>query len=416
MMKIDVLRCLSFLCAFARGLALTMIGCIALSAQAAAADRTYQSALRQLEQRARETGSDAVVVYLHGVKILDYHSASSIRPIYTMSCTKSIVALAIGEAIAEGKIKNIDEPVYDFFPEWNQGRKKLITIRQLLSMTTGLQHNGMGSEVYAAPDSVKLALAAELQTVPGAAFSYNNKSVNLLAGIIHVATGEWLDVYVDSHFFDPMKIRFWKWDRDDAGDAYAMADLQLLADDFAKFGLLITQRGQWDGKQLVPAAWIDELGLQSQPYEPLYGLLWWRVPSGATGVVTAQHLADLKRGGADPKLIQELTPLVGKPVHSTLEWHRMLSAAVPDWLDRTTVPGLMEPYGSDIPTWHYDAFDGIAAEGYLGQYLVVFPKLGLVAVRQIEPFDKFDFLHNRFEDFPAMVRKLVPSGAQGSNF
>ena len=113
----------------------------------------------------------------------------------------------------------------------------------------------------------------------------------------------------------------------------------------------------------------------------------------------------------DPKLIAQLRPLVGIAVHSTSEWHRLLAAAMPDWEGRTTIPGLIGPYGDDIPTWRYDSFDGLAAEGSNGQYLVVFPKLGLVAVRQIEPFDGFKFMPNRFEDFPDMVRRLVPDEA-----
>lgn len=392
-------------------IALLLYGLLPITA--ASAEEVDPAALKMLTDRAVATGSDAVVVYFHGTKILDYHSPKERQPIYIMSCTKSMVGLAVGEAIAEGKIKSIDEPVYDFFPEWKQGRKKLVTIRHLLSMTSGLQHTGVGAEIYPLPDSVKMALAAELQTQPGAAFSYNNKAVNLLGGIIHVATGEWLDMYVRDHFFDPMDIGFWKWERDDAGNAYAFADLALLPDDFAKFGTLVLQHGMWNGKQLVPSSWIDQLGLQSQPYEPLYGLLWWRVPTGATGMLTSKHLAELAKGGVDPKLIQQLKPLLGKRVHSMLEWHRLLAASVPDWQARTAVPGLIGPYGLDIPTWQYDGFDGIAAEGSLGQYLVVFPDLDLVAVRQIEPFDGYDFMQNRFEDFPDMVRTIVSRRTTG---
>jgi CubicO group peptidase (beta-lactamase class C family) len=100
--------------------------------------------------------------------------------------------------------------------------------------------------------TVKLALAAELYTPPGAAFTYNNKSVNLLSGIIHIATGQPLDDYVRDHFFKPMGIKSWQWTRDDAGNPYAMADLALYPEDFAKFGTLMLQKGQWNGKQLVP--------------------------------------------------------------------------------------------------------------------------------------------------------------------
>jgi CubicO group peptidase (beta-lactamase class C family) len=362
------------------------------------------AALSTLATRSVETGSDSVVVYLHGVKIFDYHSPKPAQPLYIMSCTKSIVALAIGAAIAEGKIKSMDQPIHDFFPEWNQGRKKRVTIRHVLSMTSGIQNE---EDIYSFPDSVKVALAADVAREPGDAFSYSNVAVNLLAGVIHVATGEWLDAYVDEHFFTPMGIDFWKWARDDAGNAFAFADLELLPDDFAKFGTLVLQHGVWDGKQLVPRSWIDGLGAQSQPHEPLYGVLWWRLPTGATGTVTSRRLDALARLGADVKLIKQLRPLVGKTVHGTYEWHRLLAAAVPDWEARMYTAGLIDAYGNEIPTWHYDGFDGLAALGYLGQHLVVFPDLDLVAVRQIAPFEGYDYLRNRFEDFPDLVRKLA---------
>ena len=266
------------------------MACAAEPPTAAVVDR---AALAALTARAKETGSDSVVVYRNGEELLDYHSSKPAEPMYLMSATKSVVALVIGVAIAEGKIKSIDEPVSDFYPELNQGRKKLLTIRQLLSMTTGIQHNGFGDEIYAAPDSVKLALAAELQTTPGAAFSYNNKSINLLAGIIRMATGEPLDTYADEKLFAPMQFDMWRWEHDNSGTPNAFADLALQPKDFAKLGLLAIQRGQWQGKQLVPAAWVDQLGLQSQPYEPLYGLLWWRLSDHATGIVSRKHLDDL---------------------------------------------------------------------------------------------------------------------------
>ena len=318
------------------------------------------------------------------MKIFDYYAGKP-EPIFLMSCTKSITALAVGEAIAEGKIKSIDEPVYDFYPEWKQGKKRLITIRQLLTMTSGLQNTGRGDEVYDAPDSVKLALAAELYTPPGAAFTYNNKSVNLLSGIIHVATGQPLDDYVRDHFFTPMGIKSWQWTRDDAGNPYAMAELVLYPEDFAKFGTLVLQKGQWNGKQLVPTVWIEQIGLQSQPYEPDYGLLWWRAPTSAIGVVTPKRVAEIAAGGASPAFVKQLATLENKPMHSMTEWHQRLAAVTPDWEKATYLPEVIGSHATDIPTWTYAGFDGVAAEGYLGQYLVVFPKLGLVGVRMIKP-------------------------------
>lgn len=113
--------------------------------------------------------------------------------IHIMSCTKSVVNLAVGRLIDAGKIRSLDQPVYEFYPEWQTGSKKLITIRSLLNHTSGLQNVPNATieikmllNTYPRANVIKLALAAELSDAPGSRFSYNNKAVNLLAGIIQV--------------------------------------------------------------------------------------------------------------------------------------------------------------------------------------------------------------------------------------
>ncbi len=365
------------------------------------------SALQKLGRRSRETKSDAVLLFHKGRRVFEYYSGKP-APIPLMSCVKSIASLAIGRAIADGKIKGTEQLVSDFFPEMKQGRKATMTIRHLLSMTSGIQNTGSGMEVYGAPDMVHLAIAAELTNAPGAAFDYNNKSVNLLSGIIHVATKQPLDDYVRDQFFQPMEIESWNWGRDDDGNASAMADLALYPDDFAKFGLLMQQGGSWKGKPLIPASWVQQCGAQSQPFEPLYGLLWWRVPASSTGVLTARRIADLANAGLKPNFVAALRSLEGKTFASASEWHHSLQMTIPDW--ETEAPkntGAIDYYATDVPVWRYAAFDGIQAEGSFGQYLVVFPDHELVAVRMIKGFDGFTFNQNRFEDFADLVRTTI---------
>jgi CubicO group peptidase (beta-lactamase class C family) len=375
-----------------------------------AAPALDRSALQVLSRRSQETKSDAVLLYHRGQKVFEYYAGKP-APIFLMSCVKSIASLAVGRAIADGKIKGLDPPVSDFYPEMKQGRKAAMTIRHLLTMTSGIQNTGTGMEVYAAPDIVRLALAAELTTAPGAAFDYNNKSVNLLSGIIHVATKQPLDDYVRDQFFQPMDINSWNWGRDDDGNASAMADLALYPEDFAKFGLLMQQGGMWKGKPLVPASWVKQSAEQSQPYEPLYGLLWWRIPGSSTGVLTAKRIADLAKAGLRPNFAAALKHLEGKTFASEFEWHHALQAALPSWeAEAPKNAGVADYYASDIPIWRHSGFDGFQAEGSLGQYLVVFPERGLVGVRMIKGFDGYTFNQNRFEDFANVVRTVAPAG------
>ena len=254
----------------------------ALPACADALTPAAQDALRQLLQRGKQTHSDAVLVLQDGREIGHYYAhGKTPGPIELMSVTKSVVALGIGQLLDTGKLKSLDQPIADFYPEWRQGRKKDITIRMLLNHTSGLQSlPSTGPEVYPAPDAIQLALAAELDSKPGTDAVYNNKAVNLLAGIIEKASGKPMDVFSRDGLFRTMDIHPGQWGKDKAGHPYAMSDLQLTAADLAKLGQLVLDRGQWHGQQLLTTSYVDTM-LAASSMESQCGLLWWRAPQWA---------------------------------------------------------------------------------------------------------------------------------------
>ncbi len=234
--------------------------------------------------------------------------------------------------------------------------------------------------------------------------------MNLLSGIIHVATKQPLDDYVRDRFFAPMEIASWDWMRDDIGNASAMADLALYPVDFAKFGLLAVQRGQWNGKQLVPAAWIEAMGAQSQPFEPRYGLLWWRFAARSIGTLTPERVLQLQAAGLGAEFTAAFQKLAGRRFSSQSDWHRALASVFPDWeKTRLNEHAVIDHYATDAPEWRYADFDGLGAIGSLGQYLAVFPSRQLVAVRMIKNFQGYSYLANRFEDFLDAVRAFSPT-------
>ncbi|HGM5880867.1 TPA: serine hydrolase domain-containing protein, partial [Stenotrophomonas maltophilia] len=159
---------------FSRILGLALL--IPLTALATPAD----DALRTIERNARTAHSDAVLVRHDGKTLLELTPAGGADAVHLMSATKSVMALAIGLLLDDGKLASIDEPVSHLYPEWKQGQKRAITVRMLLDHTSGLQNvANAGEELEGAPDLVKLALAAELSHAPGSTFSYNNKATNL---------------------------------------------------------------------------------------------------------------------------------------------------------------------------------------------------------------------------------------------
>lgn len=249
---------------------------IAISSNAQQNSGFDEDRLETLYAVAEAAGSHAVVILQDDAVIAEWYFGHEQRPIETMSVLKSIVSLGIGHLILEGKIESLDQPVYEFYPEWKQGRKQDIRLRHLLSHTSGLQNvQNAGEEIYPSPNAIQLALAAELDSEPGSEFSYNNKAVNLLAGIIHLASGQRMDEFFVDRFLGPMDIDDYQWDYDDSGNPRAMAGLALHAQDLAKFGQLVLNRGKWNERQLVGPAYIQTMLSESQPHVPGVGLLWW---------------------------------------------------------------------------------------------------------------------------------------------
>ncbi|GHG58948.1 6-aminohexanoate-dimer hydrolase [Alishewanella longhuensis] len=243
--------------------------------------------LQKIEVKAIEQKSDRVFVVRDGKPLLSYKLSEVEQPIELMSAYKSIVALAIGRLLINEQLSSLDIPVHHFYPEWRQGRKAEITVRHLLNHTSGLQNvNNAGEEIYPSPDVIQLALAAELSDEPGAAARYNNKAVNLLAGVIMRASGMRMDKFLVQELFTPLEITEYKFYYDAAGNPHAMAGLELKASDVVKLGQLVADFGLWQGEPLVTQAYVEEMLGQSQPLRENLGLLWWRqsffAPNGQT--------------------------------------------------------------------------------------------------------------------------------------
>src|SRR3954469_11375029 len=110
------------------------------------------ASVKRLVARAQETNSAAMLLMQDGERVTEYTDAeSAARTIDLRSATKSIVALGIGLLLRDGRLDSLDTPLHQFFPEWNQGRKRLVTIRMLLNQTSGLQDE-QGSPDPSIPD------------------------------------------------------------------------------------------------------------------------------------------------------------------------------------------------------------------------------------------------------------------------
>ena len=185
----------------------------------------------------------------------------------SFSMAKSIVSLAIGAAIDDGFIKDVDQPVSDFYPEFQGYNGKPLTLRHLLTMSAGVDFD----EAYSSPFSptTKLYYGDDLQQIalgmkeieePGVNFIYQSGVTQLLAFIVEKATGENISSYVSRKFWTPMNAEedaLWSLDKKD-GIEKAYCCFNSNARDFARFGQLILNEGEWNGGQLISSSYLKE--------------------------------------------------------------------------------------------------------------------------------------------------------------
>ncbi|RKH08837.1 class A beta-lactamase-related serine hydrolase [Corallococcus sp. CA053C] len=351
-------------------------------AASAAAEGIDPKALQQLLQGAEASKSSAVVILKNGKLVGEWSFGHAPVRIEAMSVTKSVVGLAVLKLLADGKIASLDVPLHTYFPEWNQGRKKDITLRHLLTHTSGLQSDARAEEIYRSPDFVKLALAAELTEPPGTAFRYNNKAVNLLAAVVQKASGKRLDRYLADALFRPMGITDFGWTLDDAGNPHVMAGVQLRPRDLAKLGQLMLDGGVWQGCRLLPAEWVKQATTPGEGVFSPGGLLWWSEYAWMRFTVDDALLDAWKKAGVPDALLQDMAPLKGRTFTDEQAYLDALGSRLPALKK--------EVHGRHLrlATVEKGPRVGFNANGYLGQYLLVVPEHRLVAVRMFTPLDE----------------------------
>lgn len=194
------------------------------------------------------------------------------------SATKSIVSLAAGVAYDRGKL-DLDEPIGTYLPEgWGDDAHRAITVRQLLTQTSG-QVAAIGAESVTAftdPNIALQALALPIVDEPGTVFRYSQRNVDLLAYVIGRAVGEDLQAFTQRELFDLIGIPVdsYRWLRDRSGNTYGYAHMMMPPEQFAKLGLLMTNGGTWNGTRVLSREYTAMLHTPSAT-NGCYGLLFW---------------------------------------------------------------------------------------------------------------------------------------------
>jgi CubicO group peptidase (beta-lactamase class C family) len=182
------------------------------------------------------------------------------------SISKSIVSACIGIALKNGIIESIDDPVKKYFPEIKDSLKGTITIRNLLTMTSGLEWNEIGSyghlfnsetQMSLRFNPVKYIFRKKLRSRPGTEWNYSGGSTQLLAEIIYRKSGLRIDEFADKYLFLPVGIHQYEWVNLTFRKIPAAASgLRLTSRDLLKFGLLYMNNGNWNGIQILDTTWV----------------------------------------------------------------------------------------------------------------------------------------------------------------
>lgn len=389
---------------------------------AALANVTPESiAIDRLIDAAEATHSDSLLVIKDKKVIVERYFGQKREPIgdgephriETMSVTKSFASLAIGFLLADKKIPSLDAPLSRWFPDFAKDPKKAkITLRHVLTHTTGIDHKPTATVMNHAEDRLAYVRALPVVDEPGTRFSYNNEATQLLSEVIAKSAGKPIDVYLDEKLFKPLGIRDWSWEKDKKGNVETYAGLALGARDLAKIGEMLLARGRYEDREILPESWVATSTGPSRPDMSWIGLLWWVENEGPYFVQSEKSLKSYAPS-LDPAIATKLAPLHARKLETRaaywIEAGALLSAS-----ERAAFLANLRDDRSPFAIEPAKPV-GFRADGWLGQYLVVFPDQGVVAVRQHRmPSNVTDEENekNGFHSFARLVRAVGSAPAR----
>lgn len=207
----------------------------------------------------------------------------------SFSVAKSFVSALVGVAIKEGYIGGVDDPITKYIPELKGPRMDKITIRHLLTMSSGLKYSGEGggggpfsddAKTYYDPNLRELALTVKPEAEPGTRWEYNNYHPLLMGMILERATDRHVATYLSQKIWQPLGMGTdgsWSLDSKEDGFEKMESGINGRAIDFAKFGRLYLNKGEWNGKRVVPASWVEQSTRVDTTKDPadFYQYFWW---------------------------------------------------------------------------------------------------------------------------------------------
>jgi CubicO group peptidase (beta-lactamase class C family) len=218
----------------------------------------------------------AMLVYHRDQLVFEeyFNDWSADQPHRLASGTKSFSGAMLATAVEHGLL-TLDEKVVDTITEWKDDpRKSQITIRHLLSLTSGIVP---GSTRERSPSYARSVAIAGAKFWPGQRFQYGPIPYQIFGELMRrklAHKNESVEAYMKRRILDPIGLTVSRWVKDEDGNVHLPNGMSMTAREWAKFGKLILQQGKWDGRQVVPWDVLKECFVGSRA-NPNYGITFW---------------------------------------------------------------------------------------------------------------------------------------------
>jgi CubicO group peptidase (beta-lactamase class C family)/predicted glycoside hydrolase/deacetylase ChbG (UPF0249 family) len=237
----------------------------ALPRSTPAAEKVNAKGISDYLEAVKKSGQDlhSLMIVRNGKVVAEHwfgdHAAG--KPHVMFSVSKTYTATAVGFAVSEGKLKVTDK-VKDFFPDKMPAavsdNLKALEVRHLLMMSSGHDVEPRVNRESSDADWLQVFFAAPFEHQPGTFYVYNSMATYVLSAIVQKVTGEKVIDYLYPRLFRPLGITGAVWEESPQGINTGGWGLYIKTEDMTKLGLFILQKGNWNGKQLLPEAWFDE--------------------------------------------------------------------------------------------------------------------------------------------------------------
>ncbi len=242
-------------------------------------------ALEAAAAYAAANNSNAFIVWRDGKIEAEryFGGTTATTPLVSKSLSKPVGAVAVGRAIALGKIKSVDQPAADFFPEWRGTPKAEILIRHLLDMRSGLLEQGFSEDpesplnrAYIDPDHGQYILDRyPLVAPPGSVYGYANAPAQLIALLIERATGRRYAEFVSREVLKPIGAAGGTiWIDRPGGLAHSGSAMYLPAQSYLRLAILLLDDGVANGRRLMPRGFVADMR-KGTPQNPHFGMGVW---------------------------------------------------------------------------------------------------------------------------------------------